>query len=139
LFLEKYNKELRDLIDQLDLGKSVIFTNKICLSDLKTYYTLSHAFLCMSEHEGFCVPLLESMYFNLPILAYNSTAIPFTLDKSGVLINTKNYDEIAELIQIIITDSKIRDQIIKKEREHLKDFEIGKNKIKLKQIIERVI
>jgi glycosyltransferase involved in cell wall biosynthesis len=139
LFLDKYNKELNDLINQLNLKRNVIFTDKVCLSDLKTYYSLSDVFICMSEHEGFCVPLLECMYFKIPILAYNSTAIPFTLDKSGVLINTKNYNEIAELIHIVVSDSKIRDQIIKKETERLKDFDIDKSKIKLKQIIERVI
>ena len=139
LYLEKYNTELNNLINRLDLGKSVVFTNRVSLSDLKTYYRLSDAFISMSEHEGFCVPLLESMYFKLPIIAYNSTAIPFTLDKSGLLINSKKYEEIAELINLITEDSKIRDQVIKKEGERLQDFNPDKTKNKLKHIIERVI
>jgi glycosyltransferase involved in cell wall biosynthesis len=139
LFLEKYDLELTNLINRLNLGNRVIFTDRVCLSDLKTYYKIADIFICMSEHEGFCVPLLESMYFNLPILAYNSTAIPFTLDKSGILINSKKYEEIAELINLIIEDSKIRNQIIKKETERLQDFDSNKTKIKLKQIIDKVI
>ena len=48
----------------------------------------------MSEHEGFCVPLLESMYFNVPIIAYNSSAIPYTLGGTGLLFNDKQYKEV---------------------------------------------
>jgi glycosyltransferase involved in cell wall biosynthesis len=139
LFLDKYNRELINLIKRFDLADRIIFTNKVSLLDLKTYYELSDVFICMSEHEGFCVPVLESMYFKLPILAFNSTAIPFTLDKSGILINSKKYAEIAELINLIIDDSKIRNQIIKRETERLQDFDSDKIKIKLKQIIDKVI
>jgi L-malate glycosyltransferase len=139
LFLERYNTELSNLVNRLNLGNSVIFTNRVSLSDLKTYYKLSNVFVCMSEHEGFCVPLLESMYFKLPIIAYNSTAIPFTLDKSGILINSKKYDEIAEVINLIIEDSKMRNQIIKREEERLQDFTSDKIKSKLKKIIDKVI
>ena len=139
LFLERYNSELKNLVNRLNLGNGVVFTNRICLSELKTYYQVSDIFLCMSEHEGFCVPLLESMYFKLPIVAYNSTAIPYTLDKSGILINSKKYEEIAELINLIIEDSKIRNQMVKKEDERLRDFDPVNIKSKLKQIIDHVI
>ena len=139
LFLEKYNTELRNLINRLNLVDRVVLTDKVCLLDLKTYYELSDVFVCMSEHEGFCVPLLESMYFRLPILAYNSTAVPFTLGKSGILINSKKYEEIAEMINLLIEDSKMRTRIIKGEEKRLRDFDGDVIKIKLKQIIEKVI
>src|SRR5690606_23268712 len=139
LFLDKYNQELTNLINRLDLGNCVIFTNKVSILDLKTYYALSSAFICMSEHEGFCVPLLESMYFELPILAYNSTAIPFTLEKSGILLNAKKYEEIAEMINLIVEDSKMRNQLIKRQKERLHDFSPDNIKTKLKEILETVI
>lgn len=137
--LKKYDAELKSLVHQLDLGKSVIFTERISVSDLKTYYTLSHAFLCMSEHEGFCVPLLESMYFKLPILAYNSTAIPYTLDKSGILINKKQFAEIAELMNVVVENSQLRSQLIRKQQERLKDFSPENIKSQLKDVIDRVL
>ena len=105
-FLNDYNRELTDFVGALKL-RDVYFTDKVPLSDLKTYYELADIFLCMSEHEGFCVPLIESMYFGIPIIAYNSTAIPYTLEKSGILINKKDYPEIAELINLLVEDDKI--------------------------------
>lgn len=65
----------------------------------------------MSEHEGFCVPLIESMYFEVPIIAYNSTAIPYTLGGSGILLNKKNYIYAAELINKIIKDTNFKKEL----------------------------
>jgi glycosyltransferase involved in cell wall biosynthesis len=62
----------------------------------------------MNKHEGFCVPLLEGMHFGVPILAYNSTAIPEALGGPGVLINKKNYLEIAELINLLVEDKVLK-------------------------------
>ena len=70
--------------------------DSVSFEDLISYYKISDVFLCMSEHEGFCVPLVESMFFNIPIIAYNSTAVPYTLDNSGILVKEKKYDEIAD-------------------------------------------
>lgn len=135
-FLKKYDTELKDLIDRLKLN-NVYFTDRVPLSDLKTYYELADIFLCMSEHEGFCVPLIESMYFKIPIIAYNSTAIPYTLNNTSILVNEKNYIEIAELINIVVEDKNIYNRIIMKQNERLKDFDRTKVKLKLKSIIEK--
>ena len=119
--MERYYANLERLVEELDL-QDVIFTGHVPFRDIITYYRVSDIFLCMSEHEGFCVPLLEAMYFDLPILAYNSTAIPETLGESGILINQKNYIEIAEMIDYIMKNDKIRHQIINKQKERLAYF-----------------
>jgi glycosyltransferase involved in cell wall biosynthesis len=137
-FLNYYDKELTDFVNALRVD-GVYFTDKVSLSDLKTYYKLADIFLCMSEHEGFCVPLIESMYFKIPIIAYNSTAIPYTLENSGVLINKKNYLEIAELINLIIEDEKLKSRIITNQNERLNYFDRTNVEKKLKTIIERVV
>ncbi|MDD2891106.1 MAG: glycosyltransferase family 4 protein, partial [bacterium] len=133
----KYVSFLKDLIKKLKLN-NVYLTGAISFDELVNFYRLANVFLCMSEHEGFCVPLLEGMYFNLPVVAYNSTAIPHTLGNAGVLINKKNYAEVAELINIIVTDKKLNSQIIAKQKERLQEFTIEKNQSKLAKYIETV-
>ena len=54
----------------------------------------------MSEHEGFCIPLVESMHFDIPIIAYDAGAIPDTLGGAGILLNHKKFGEIANIIDI---------------------------------------
>ena len=59
------------------------FTDRISLRQLKTYYLAADLFLCASRHEGFCVPLLEAMYFGIPILARAAAGVPYTLGRGG--------------------------------------------------------
>jgi glycosyltransferase involved in cell wall biosynthesis len=119
--MEKYLQFLQGLVKKLQLSE-VHFVGHVSLEELVAFYKVSHVFLCLSEHEGFCVPLLESMIFDLPILAYRSTAVPFTLGSSGILINEKRYEEIAEMIHFLITDSALRESVIQAQRKRLTFF-----------------
>jgi glycosyltransferase involved in cell wall biosynthesis len=121
LGIDSYLNYLNKLIQDLKLT-NVYFTGHINLDELISYYKIGDIFLTMSEHEGFCVPLLEGIYFKVPILAYNSTAVPETLGGAGILINDKNYIEIAELINLLIEDKALRDRIVKKQSERLEFF-----------------
>lgn len=134
-----YVEQLQNLVKKLDLSRSVIFTGGVSDKELYTYYRNADVFLCMSEHEGFCVPLVESMYFDLPIVAYSSSAVPETLGNSGVLVNNKNYVEIAELLNILFDDETFREKIIKSQRERLKDFENAYIEQKLIGIVENLL
>lgn len=133
-----YSNALKRLVYNLGLEKRVLFWGRIGFEDLVKFYKESDIYLCMSEHEGFCVPLLEGMYFNLPILAYNSTGIPYTLKDAGILINEKKYYEIAEMIHLLMTDRVLREKVIKGQRERLMDFNIDRLTEQLKAYIETV-
>jgi glycosyltransferase involved in cell wall biosynthesis len=119
--MDLYHHYLNDIILKLGL-KNVHFTGHINLEELVSYYKIGNVFLTMSEHEGFCVPLLESMYFGVPVLAYNSSAIPETLGGTGILINEKNYIEIAELINLLVEDKTLRNRIVEKQSKRLEFF-----------------
>jgi len=136
-FSQEYYHYLQYVKRFLDL-KNVIFTGTVPLSELISYYKISNLFLCMSEHEGFCVPLVEAMYFGIPIIAYNSTGVPYTLNGAGILINQKKFQEIAELINIVIKDISVREKIIEGQKERLKYFEKKNIEKKLLEYIEIV-
>ncbi len=76
----------------------------------------------MSEHEGFGKPLIESMYLNLPILAYRSTAVPYTLGDAGILFKDKHYEALAELTDLLIKDTNLRTRLIQKQQERVQQF-----------------
>lgn len=125
--MEKYYHRLVKYVEALDLN-DVIFTGHIKFSEILAYYHVADIFLCMSEHEGFCVPLVEAMYFNIPVIAYQSCAIPWTMGNSGIVINSKNPAEISLLIDKIIKNKNLRNQIIASQQERLKDFQYDKIK-----------
>lgn len=83
--LETYNRFLHRRVEDLGLEKAVIFTGGVSAEALKAYYLIANVFMITSEHEGFCVPLVEAMSLKLPILAYGSTAIPSTVGKAGLV------------------------------------------------------
>lgn len=136
--MEKYLNSLESLIRFLNL-EDVHICGHASFSEILAYYRIADVFLCMSVHEGFCVPLVESMFFEIPIIAYDSTAIPYTLGNSGILIKDKNYIGVAALIDEVIKDKELNKKIIDKQNERLKDFSyesIKKNfEVYLKAII----
>lgn len=117
-----YYKHLKSYVQRLDIS-DVIFTNKISFSKILAYYKTSDCFLCMSEHEGFCVPVVEAMYFHVPVIAYNSSAIPDTLGIGGILLDKKEPMVTAGLINRIMTDKTLRKDVISNQDEQLKLFE----------------
>lgn len=130
-----YAKQLEELVETLGLSDNVVFTGVLNDNELNTYYRNVDIFLCMSEHEGFCVPLVESMYFDLPIIAYNSSAISETLGNSGILLNEKDYVLSAELLNVLIEDSSFREAVIKNQRKKLNDYSKDKIECKLFEMI----
>lgn len=116
-----YERELQELAKLLRL-EDFVFINSLTDEELASYYRMADVFLCMSEHEGFCVPLVEAMYFEVPIVAYNSTAVPDTLGGTGILVNHKKYAEIAMILDMVTTDDSLAKTITSKQKERLKFY-----------------
>ncbi|MBI1884583.1 MAG: glycosyltransferase [Chlamydiae bacterium] len=123
--MDLYLAYLRALTIELDL-QDVFFTNHIAQCNLVAYYRLADVFLCMSEHEGFCIPLLEAMYFDVPVMAYHAAGVPGTLAGSGILFHKKDHPAIAEMMMMLHQDANFRQAVIQKQRNRLKDFDRGK-------------
>ena len=95
-------------------------------------------FLCMSEHEGFCVPLLEAMSFRVPIVAYRSTAIPETLGQGGILLDTKEPRLAAAAMNRVMTDDALRAKILASQKKQLRRYRYPAVKKRRLQIMEKV-
>ncbi len=111
--LATYKHEIDNLIKYFNLFDRIQFLEFIDQNKLAELYSSADLFLCMSEHEGFCVPLIEAMYYNIPIIAYNSSAISETLGNGGFLVNEKRFDYIAELIFKIYSSEELKNNMKK--------------------------
>lgn len=132
--IQNYYQRLQDYVEELEL-QNVYFTNHIKFGELLAYYKVADAFICMSEHEGFCIPLIEAMYFGVPIIAYDSSAVGDTLGGSGFLTKTKDPLINAAILDHILSDQKLRQTIINNEKERLKCFD---NKLIAQQFAEYI-
>ncbi|HVE75757.1 MAG TPA: glycosyltransferase [Actinomycetota bacterium] len=117
-----YNTTLKKFIEELKV-EDVHLTGPVSTPALISYLSIADVLVSMSEHEGFCVPLLEAMKFNIPIIAYASTAVPETLGGAGLLIEEKNYNEIAALIDLVMRDRNLRDRLVKAGAERLRELD----------------
>jgi len=132
--MEPYHEFLRALIARLGLP-GVVFTGHVSTSQLVAYYQCASVYLSMSEHEGFGVPLLESMHFGVPIVAYEAAAVPETLGHSGVRITDKDYVAVAELMGLLVEDEGLRARIVARQRERLRDFLPEKVEERLRRLL----
>jgi hypothetical protein len=102
---------LQQLVSRLGTP-DVHFLGHVRNEELTALYDVADLFLCASEHEGFCVPLIEAFYKRVPVLAYAATAVPATMDGGGVLYDTKDPFKVAEIMAAILDDRRLEQAIL---------------------------
>ena len=117
-----YADHLIELTRRLGLAEKVFFLGKVSDAALKACYDTCHFYVSMSEHEGFCVPLLEAFSFGLPVLAFAAGAVPETMGDSGVLFDEKDFNLLAETLENLRRDPRQRQLIVEAQYRRLEDF-----------------
>ncbi len=137
-YLPAYNAALDTLVGDLALDDAIIFTGRVSDAELETYFQVADLYLHASHHEGFCVPLLESMYFGVPILARKATAVPETLGDAGVLFTRLGYEDVAEMAHFLVSDDGLRQQVIRTQNERLQELGPEQAEAALRDALTRV-
>ena len=115
------------------------FAGAVSNEELFSAYRSADVFVCVSEHEGFCIPLLEAMTFGLPVLACAAGAIPETLDGSGVLIHERRWESVAELLGRLDQDYTLRDAIVAGQNQRLARYRSTNLESRLRDVLAEVI
>jgi len=138
-YLPAYDRALDALVAGLELGDAVRFTGPVFDPQvLKAYYQAADLYLCASYHEGFCVPLLESMYFGVPVLARKAAAVPETLGDAGVLFSRLGYAEVAEMAHMLVTDQALKAQVVARQQERLQEMAPSRVETRLQHLLARL-
>lgn len=135
---ELYSFSLRELANYLGIGYAVEFVGALSDSEVRSMYEASDVYLCMSEHEGFCLPLIEAMRFELPIIAFAAGAVPDTLGAGGVLVREKRHAEIGALIAEVAKPGALRERLIAAGRERVSDFSYQRFERRVSELVTRV-
>jgi glycosyltransferase involved in cell wall biosynthesis len=102
-----YSRRLRDTAAFLMMDDSVLFIGEASDSALKAYYLLASVFAIASEHEGFCVPIIEAMSMKVPVVAYASSAVPATVGGAGLVLDERSPYLMAEAIDRLVRDESL--------------------------------
>jgi glycosyltransferase involved in cell wall biosynthesis len=108
---ERYQATLDELTWRLGV-RDVHFLGHVSDEELVACYEVADLFLCASEHEGFCVPLVEAFYMEVPVLAYAAAAVPSTMDGAGVLYDARDPYHVAQLMDAIVSDRALQEAIV---------------------------
>ena len=118
-----YYSTVLSLITAFDMPRDrFLFTGAVPDDELAAYYRAATAYVSLSEHEGFCVPLLEAMAADVPVLAYGSTAVPDTLGGAGLEFTPKDLEYAAEVLGELTYNDSLRTSVIAGQRQRLADF-----------------
>jgi len=119
----RYYSMIRALMAEYRLlNDRFVFTGPVPDAELAVYYRQAAVYISMSEHEGFCVPLIEAMAADVPVLAYAAAAVPDTLGGAGVQFAPKDLEYAAELLGALAFDDELRGRVLAGQRRRLADF-----------------
>jgi glycosyltransferase involved in cell wall biosynthesis len=135
----QYEIALFAFVEAIGLADAVEITGAVSAGALTAYYETADVYVMASEHEGFCVPLLEAMHHRLPIVAYSSSAIPETLGDAGLLLDAKDAYTIATAVHRVVSSPALRTQLVDAGAERLRELDIAKSRRKFLEELELVV
>jgi len=118
----RYQEALDDLVEDLGVADSVEFPESAPFPELLAHYGRADVFVCLSEHEGFCVPVIEAMELGVPVVAYAAAAVPETVAGAGVLLADKDPLAVAVAVHDLLSDPDRRAALIGAGRARAGDF-----------------
>jgi glycosyltransferase involved in cell wall biosynthesis len=123
---DAYRSALESLVSTLGLGDAVTITGPVSDGVLAAHYRTADVFVCLSEHEGFCAPLLEAMRASLPVVAFAAAAVPETLADGGVLLPDKSPALVAAAVERVVRDEAVRSSLVSAGQRRVEHYDPGR-------------
>ncbi|MBO0728931.1 MAG: glycosyltransferase family 4 protein [Acidimicrobiaceae bacterium] len=139
-----YLTALTSFAQALGVSEGVRFTGPISQPEMVSYYLNADVFVSASEHEGFCIPVVEAMWHRVPIVALASSAVRETVDDAGILIPTDadrptDPAVLAAAVHRAVTDANLRCQLVTAGERRASDFDLTVTSALFAEAVKRVI
>ena len=131
-----YARALERLADELGVADVVDFTDSLKFPQLLAYYRAADVFVSLSEHEGFCVPLVEAMHCGVPTVAFAAAAVPETGGDAALLLPDKDPLTVAVAVQRVLSDDVLRKALIGAGHRRVEHFSLENNRRRLLDALE---
>ena len=133
-----YSDAIRDYTASLGLADAVFVHEAVTDDELADHYSAADVFVCLSDHEGFCVPIIEAMHRGLPVIAFNSSAVGATVGDGGLVLDSKSPDIVAAAISRVHGDEALRTRMGDAGRRRAAQFRSEHSRTAWAKLIESV-
>lgn len=137
--IDGYGRALTTLIGRLGLSEVVEFTGPVSDAELTAWYRRASVFLCLSEHEGFCVPVVEAMAAGLPVVGFRAAAVPETMAGAGIVLGDKRPATVATAVGRLLDDAGLWDTVAAAGRGRAADFALDRTEPAMSDALEGLL
>jgi glycosyltransferase involved in cell wall biosynthesis len=125
---QDYPRALRRFAAGLGLGAAVHVTGAVSDAELAAYYATTDVFVCASEHEGFCVPIVEAMALGVPVVAYSCTAVTETAGGAALLLDDKSPMALSTAVHRVLADESLRGRLVEAGADRAGEFSLDRGR-----------
>jgi L-malate glycosyltransferase len=135
-----YRAALERFADDIGLREAITFTGSVDDAQLGAYYDAADVFVCLSQHEGFLVPVLEAMAHGVPVVARATGAVPETVHDAGVLVDSDASSiEAAAAVHRLLSDQTAREALLASGHERVEYFSVAHGRVRLLDAVGSVV
>jgi glycosyltransferase involved in cell wall biosynthesis len=135
---ESYAEAVFAFAEELGLEDAVRHGEHLTQGQLAAWYADADVFVCLSQHEGFCIPLLEAMQSGLPVVAFGAGAVPETLGDAGILLDSARPGVVASAVHRVRSDPHLGDDLVAAGRRRLASFSADKTRSRFVEVLGAV-
>jgi L-malate glycosyltransferase len=136
---ERYGPALAAFVDRLGLADAVHVTGSVTPGELEAYFATADVYVCASDHEGFCVPLVEAMGHRVPVVAYGVTAVPETVGGAGLLLEDKEPLRFAAAVHRVVEDAGLRAALLRAADERVEHFDLARSRRRFVDLVKGAV
>lgn len=136
---EDYPRALRRYAERLGVGDAVDIPGLVSAGELAAFYRVADVFVCASEHEGFCVPVVEAMHLGVPVVARAAAAVPETLGGAGLVLHDRSTLALAVAVHHVLSRPAVRHTLVAAGRARAQDFSLDAGRRRLLQAVEEAV
>jgi len=136
---EEYRRAVLAFADALGLGDALELAGSVTHEELVAYYEAADVFVCLSDHEGFCVPLVEAMTHRVPIVGTQSTAVPETVGEAGLVLADKSPLRVAAAVHRIVSDPDLKARLARAASARVETFALDRVRLRMAEVLDAAL
>lgn len=134
-----YGPALEEFVRDLELTEAVVVTGSVDPAALEAHYRAADVFVCASEHEGFCVPIVEAMGHGVPVVAYGAAAVPETVGNAGIVLPDKDPVRFASAVARVVTDATLRRRLERAGAHRVAGYGVEQSTARFVQLVRQAV